>query len=160
MESIIVIPKKLYKLIVPGHNVTVILSIEQSYKELVPYLSENGLCDTQIRGYVETASQGFKANARTTAFIQEGVIVIKMNYFDNSISRIAILVHEIIHCSKRICDIYEMQQNASLGNREEAECYLSEYIFEDVMSLLRPSIDYEKDSRNMGWFYEITHVIQ
>ena len=82
-----------------------------------------------------------------------------MNYFDNRITRIAILEHEINHCSRRICDLYELNQDATLKNKEEAECYISEYIFEDIMSMMQPEIDYQKSPRNMNWFYEITQEI-
>lgn len=83
-----------------------------------------------------------------------------MNYFDNNIRRIVILGHEIQHATKKILYMYEASKERELEDKEEAECYLTEYIKEEIMYILRPEIDYEKPERDMLWLHEITHTLK
>jgi hypothetical protein len=56
--------------------------------------------------------------------------------------------------------MYQLFKERELYDLEEAECYLSEFIFEEIMLQLKVDIDYNPTYRDMDWFYEITHKLK
>lgn len=56
--------------------------------------------------------------------------------------------------------MYKYYKEQELDDEEEAECYLSEYIFEEIMLMLKTDINYKREYRNMNWLYEITHKLK
>lgn len=140
-------------------DVNLFVSLGQSYDELNRSLIHSGISPIDAN---EAINNGRKLNVlgRTTSIPSDKIIVVKLNYFDNNIRSIAILSHELNHASRRILDIYETESNRNLSNREEAECYLSEYLFESAMIELKPDIDYTEQKRNFNWLEEITHSLE
>ncbi len=96
----------------------------------------------EIEKYVNDKTPN--VNARTTLFKGTGLIFIKLNNYSNKIRSIAILVHELTHASKRLVD------------EEEAEAYLTEYLFEESMKILKPNINYKHEGRNWKWLEQMT----
>lgn len=144
---------------VPGFDIRLWVSFEESYAEVERFLAGQGISEREVRDYVIYGKKK-NINARTTYFPNNCLILIKMNYFDNSIRSVSILMHEIIHASLRIAEWYEGYRERELDNREEAVCYIAEYIFEDIMIKIQPTMVYAKEKRDMEWFYEITHKLK
>lgn len=149
-----------YELKLPQFPTKLYISLEQSYDTLKELLINNKIPASEVEDYINYGDKGKHIQARTTLFIDTDIVLIKMNYFDYNIRSITILVHEIIHASKKILYMYEASKERDLDNKEEAECYLTEYIFEELMYVLKPTIDYTKKYRNMSWLYEITHTLK
>jgi len=160
MNSFTIIPYRLYRLIIPNNDIRIFLSIRQPYDELIPELVKRGISKEWLNDYVRSVSCCYGANGHTTLFPDIDTIVIKLNFTIRTVSDEAILVHELNHVAKRICDNYESEQGNELNNREEAEAYLQEYLFEDAMTLIQPCIEYVKRPRNMKWFHEITQELK
>lgn len=155
-----IIPKYFYEIKVPDFNTRLFISLEQSYDELKKFLINEGINESEVKSYIEYGFKDKHIQGRTTLLIEENIIIIKMNYFDNNINRISILNHEIIHAAKKIVYMYEYYKEKELEEREEAICYISEFIFEEIMLLLQPKIEYQRVPRNFQWFYEITHKLK
>ncbi len=160
MNSEIIIPDHLYKINIYKFNTPVYISISQSYDTIYDFLLTKNLTEKEISEYIRNIKKGKEVNGVTSLFIDYNLILIKLNYFDNAIRNISILMHEIIHASKRILYLYESRNERELENKEEAECYLAEYIFEEIMILIKPQIEYIQQQRNLNWFYEITHTFK
>lgn len=151
---------KLYKVNLPEFKTQLYISLEQSYDDVKEFLIHLGIPYLEVSKYIDYGLKGSHIKARTTLFKDNNIVLIKMHYFDNNIRSIVILIHEIVHAAKRILDMYELSQNRELENREEAECYLTEYIFEEMICYSKPYINYNKEYRNKEWLYEITHKLK
>jgi len=140
-------------------EIKLFVSLGQSYDELNRSIIQGGVSPVDAK---EAVTMGKRVNVlgRTTSMPVDKIIVVKLNYFDNNIRSIAILSHELNHAARRILDIYEAESNRNLSNREEAECYLSEHLFESAMIELKPDIDYTEQKRNFDWLEEITHSLE
>lgn len=149
-----------YEVQLPDFRTKLYISLEQSYDIIKEILIEKEITTAEVNDYINYGDKGRHINARTTLFIENDIVLIKMNYFDNSIRSISILIHEIIHAVKKILYMYEASKERDLDNKEEAECYLTEYIFEELMYVFKPTIDYTKTYRNMNWLYQITHQLK
>lgn len=134
-------------------------SFEESYSQVLPFLIGLGVPERIVRKYYE-AGEKRHVNARTTYFSENDIVLVKMNYYDNSIRSVSILMHETIHAALRIIEAYEIKNKAQLENKEEALCYTAEYIFEEIMKRLNPEIDYTERKRDMAWFMEVTHKLK
>lgn len=146
-----------YEIQLPDFKTKLYISLEQSYDDIKEILIKNKITTTEADDYVNYGNKSKHINARTTLFIENDIVLIKMNYFDYNIRSISILLHEIIHASKKILYMYESSKERELEEKEESECYLTEYIFEEFMCFLKPLINYNKQYRDMSWLYEITH---
>jgi hypothetical protein len=155
-----IVKDKLFKISLPDFTSSLFFSFEQSYDFLKKFLIEQGLDPFEAKEYVNEGIKDKHVQGRTTLFINNHIVLIKMNYFDYSIRYISILVHEIIHAAKKILFVYESIYEDQLAEREEAECYLSDYIFEEIMTILKPTIDYNRTYRNMEWLHEVTHKLK
>lgn len=159
MEVLEIIPKHLYK--IPTTFATkLFISFEQTYDSIFNFLLKEGVNKYDLDKYIIEGDKDKHIQGRTTLFVEDDVVLIKMDYFDNSIRSISILQHEIIHAAKKILYSYENYNQRYVKDREEAECYLSEYIFEQIMSHMKTIINYTEQYRNMDWFYEITHSLK
>lgn len=126
------------------------ISIEDTYSELFNFLESEGLPDFEIIDYVEKGKKRY-INGRTKFFSNYNLLLVKLNNFSDNIRSIAILSHELNHASRRIIETEKVR------DKEESECYMQEYLFEEIMCILKPRLDYNKKPRNLDWFYEITH---
>lgn len=147
----------LYKIDVPFKGIRLFISFEQTFDQIKNLLLSQGVPMNEVRDYVDYGKKGLHIQGRTTVFIDQQLVLIKINYFDHNIRSIVILVHEILHAAKKILYLYESSQEKELLDKEEAECYLMEYIFEELMKTLKPTIRYEDEYRNMEWLNKITH---
>jgi virulence-associated protein VapD len=144
---------------VPGFDVKLWFSFEEPYSDVERFLLRLGVNTKQAHEYVAYGDKN-RVSARTTYFPDNDLILVKMNYFDNNIRSISILMHEIVHAATRIAEQYEIRKDRELAEKEEAIAYIAEYIFEELMILLRPTIDYRSKRRDLDWFIEITHKLK
>ncbi len=116
------------------------LALNKSAKEVSDFLFEQEIPLMEIVEYITDKTPN--VNGKTTLFKKNNLILVKMDYFNNSIRYISILVHELKHVSDKV-----------IGDckREESEAYLLEYIFEEIMKKLKPDIDYTDEPRDMEW---------
>lgn len=118
----------------------VLFSLNKTKKEIAYFLLSQNIPMLDVVDYINTKVEN--ENGRTTLFIKNNLILVRLDYFNNSIRYISILAHEIIHVVKRIINDCE---------KEEAEAYLFDYIFEEIMKILKPSIDYTDEYRDLEW---------
>lgn len=121
-----------------------VFALNTTYKDNAYFLLSQNIPILEVVEYMTDKTIG--VNGKTTLFTN-GLVFIRMYYFDNSIRRISILMHEIIHAAKRI-----VGDDAG----EESEAYMAEYIFEQMMIRLKPKIDYQEEERNWRWFNAVT----
>lgn len=121
-------------------------SLNASKKEVADFLLSRDIKLLDVVEYVNNKVPN--ENGRTTFFKKIGLIFIKLDYFNNNIRYISILTHEILHAVKRIINNPE---------KEEAEAYLLDYIFEEIMMVLKPNIDYTPEYRDLDWLDKMTH---
>lgn len=135
------------------------VSLNQSYVILSGHLAREGFTEKEIDEYINSGDKSGHVQGRTTLFHDKDIVLIKLNYFSDRIRDIAILVHELSHASKRIIQMYKFYKEKDLLNEEEAECYLLDYLFEEIMCELKPRIDYTKEYRDFDWLHKITHYL-
>lgn len=154
---------------IPYHKPWVCFSLQQSFEEIWEEVSVLGLTEKEFFEYKTFRQKGLHIDARTKLFMpgeeikHDPIVLVKMNFYDESLHMNAVLLHECGHAAKRLLDAYESEHEDRLENREEAECYTLEFIFEQIMMRLRPKIDYTKigyqEQKDLDWFKQITTTL-
>lgn len=123
------------------------LSLNKSPKQISDFLLEQNIPIMEVIDYITDKTPN--VNGKTTLFKDSGVILVRMDSFNSSIRSVSILVHELKHVADKIIGD---------SKREEAEAYLLEYLFEEVMKILQPQIDYTDEVRDMNWYEKMVTV--
>lgn len=125
----------------PGNNL--FFALNKKSKEITEFLLEKDIPIMQVVKYIVDKTPN--VNGKTTLF-SDGTILVRMDYFNNSIRYISILNHELLHASKRLVE----------DKGEEAEAYMLGYIFEEIMKKLKPVIDYTEQPVDFEWLEKMT----
>lgn len=133
---------------IPGYpKIKLVFLLNKNKKEITEFLFGQNIPLMEVVEYVTDKTPN--VNGKTTLFKDVELILVRMDYFNHSIRYISILAHEIVHVAYKI-----------IGDckKEEAIAYMFDYIFEEILKILRPEIDYTNQSRDLDWFKKMTKV--